>query len=146
MKGLLCLLFVSVVAPTVWTFDCSGVPNGVYEEACKTFVICRNGVGTLVECPFPTVSNGGSWHNISCVDPWTVGPPCGLTRDCTKLQDGRYADLVTNCTSYFTCTNGFYYGHNYCSEGLIFNEPLGICDWPSATVTCRTSAPDDPIG
>lgn len=44
-----------------------------------------------------------------------VGPPCGSQKDCKNVPDGKYADTETQCTSYYTCSGGTYFGHNYCS-------------------------------
>ncbi|KAL8578763.1 hypothetical protein ACOMHN_045751 [Nucella lapillus] len=129
----------------VCAFRCAGVPDGVYEESCKTFILCVNGSATLTECHFGTVSNGGNIHNISCVKEDTVEPPCGMMRDCTHLANGRYADVATNCTSYFTCHNSYYYGHNYCSGGLVFDETMGLCNWPNPAQPCFTNAPNRAI-
>lgn len=44
-----------------------------------------------------------------------VGPPCGSQKDCKNVADGKFADTDNQCTSYYTCSGGTYFGHNYCS-------------------------------
>ena len=48
-------------------------------------------------------------------------PPCGTNRDelCAYFVDGRYADIIDYCESYYTCIDQLYYGHNPCSPGKL---------------------------
>lgn len=50
--------------------------------------------------------------------PARVPAPCGMWKDCTLLADKRYADITRNCTSYYTCHGGTYFGHNFCNPGM----------------------------
>lgn len=49
--------------------------------------------------------------------PDNVARPCGHWQDCSHLPDKRYPDIYTNCTSYYTCHGGTFFGHNYCNPG-----------------------------
>ncbi|KAK7506103.1 hypothetical protein BaRGS_00002825 [Batillaria attramentaria] len=116
-----------------WTalgFDCAGVADGVYEAGCKSFTVCANGVATLTECDRTQVYNSATG---ACADEGSVGPPCGTLKDCTTLADGKYADTDQQCTSYYTCAGGTFFGHNFCAGGLVFNEDKQTCDWPDDT-------------
>uniref|UniRef100_K1QTD2 Uncharacterized protein n=2 Tax=Magallana gigas TaxID=29159 RepID=K1QTD2_MAGGI len=62
--------------------------------------------------------------------PSRVPAPCGMWQDCTLLADKRYADITRNCTSYYTCHGGTYFGHNFCNPGVVFDEVMQICNWP----------------
>ncbi|GBG69178.1 hypothetical protein CBR_g3878 [Chara braunii] len=44
--------------------------------------------------------------------------------------DGYFADKETGCRSYCFCAGGSEYKLD-CPEGLLFNEALGLCDWPA---------------
>lgn len=56
--------------------------------------------------------------NILLCSPSRVPAPCGMWQDCTLLADKRYADITRNCTSYYTCHGGTYFGHNFCNPGM----------------------------
>ncbi|XP_070205872.1 chitin-binding domain protein cbd-1-like [Littorina saxatilis] len=111
-------------------FDCTKVADGVYEAGCKSFVVCANGVATLKECEQSKVYDAPSG---ACADEGSVGPPCGTMKDCSKSADGKFADTDQQCKSYYTCSGGTFFGHNYCAKGLVFNEALQTCDWPADT-------------
>lgn len=55
---------------------------------------------------------------ILLCSPARVPAPCGMWKDCTLLADKRYADITRNCTSYYTCHGGTYFGHNFCNPGM----------------------------
>ncbi|XP_021349690.1 uncharacterized protein LOC110448001 isoform X2 [Mizuhopecten yessoensis] len=84
---------------------------------------------------FPVLFNlPSSWSRS-----WNVPPPCNIVVDCTNKPDFKFADLETSCRSYYTCHNGYFYGHNFCSPGLVFDESMQICNWPFNVVTpCGT--------
>ncbi|KAL4223024.1 hypothetical protein ACF0H5_016502 [Mactra antiquata] len=107
--------------------DCSIKPDGHYEISCKAYDECKNNVLTQVECGQDMVYD----HNLpGCNAEKLVAPPCGLYRDCSIRNDGTYPDYELNCTSYFTCHNNFYYGHNFCPDDLVFDSTLLLCTWP----------------
>merc|ERR1712179_726183 len=103
--------------PAALCFDCSQVQDGVYEAGCKSFTVCANGVASIKECAQDQVFDANTG---TCADEASVGA-------------GLYADTDQQCTSYYTCSGGTYFGHNYCAGGLVFNEALQTCDWPDDT-------------
>ncbi|KAK6184326.1 hypothetical protein SNE40_006820 [Patella caerulea] len=120
------LLFVTCFTVTVLSFDCTNEEDGIYEIGCKSFVRCKDGEAETVECEEGFVFNEAIGD---CDDQTNVGPPCGEWIDCTNIPDGKYPDYNQDCTSYYTCQNGEFFGHNYCPAGLVFNQETGICDW-----------------
>ncbi|KAK3084186.1 hypothetical protein FSP39_009682, partial [Pinctada imbricata] len=123
--------------------DCKASPNGNYEIGCRSYVICKNGTGTLHNCPDPPAVNTVYNHKTGqCDDPKNVGQPCGEWRDCTGHPDKRYPDLFNNCTSYYTCFAETFFGHNLCTPGLVFDSSLQTCNWPqSVPAPCGTKPP-----
>ena len=53
-----------------------------------------------------------------------VLPPCGLVRDCSRVDDGSYPDYEHDCRSYYTCNHHTYFGHNFCSAGNIYHVTI----------------------
>ncbi|ELU18089.1 hypothetical protein CAPTEDRAFT_207233 [Capitella teleta] len=126
-------LYLTLVALATLSFheayaqiDCTDLEDGVYGWGCKGYTRCEGGEGTNVDCT-PDVFNE---EIMDCDDPENVGPPCGLFRDCSELEDGMYADLHLNCTAFYTCQDGIFFGHNPCNPGTVFNEELQVCDFP----------------
>ncbi|XP_011415053.2 chitin-binding domain protein cbd-1 [Magallana gigas] len=113
------------------TSVCHSNADGHYEIGCRSYVICTGGRGVIHNCPDPpaqeTVYNSAKGH---CDNPDNVARPCGHWQDCSKLPDKRYPDIYTNCTSYYTCHGGTFFGHNYCNPGLVFDSMLQLCNWP----------------
>merc|ERR1711879_205183 len=116
--------------PAALCFDCTKVQDGVYEAGCKSFTVCANGVASIKECEQDMVFDANTG---TCADESSVGSPCGIKKDCTSVADGLYADTDQQYKSYYTCSGGTYFGHNYCAGGLVFNEALQTCDWPDDT-------------
>ncbi|XP_041347319.1 uncharacterized protein LOC121367271 [Gigantopelta aegis] len=117
-----------VLLPTVFSYDCSTRPDGIYDRGCREFIHCENHVATAVTCQHNQVFNSNTGK---CDNPINVPPPCGILRDCTTKSDGRYPDLSEHCRSYYTCISGTFFGHNFCTPGTVFSEKLQTCDWPS---------------
>ncbi|PVD31472.1 hypothetical protein C0Q70_06884 [Pomacea canaliculata] len=124
------LVVLCLSLPAALAFDCQGAHDGAYEVGCKSFITCVNGVGTITECAQDQVYNSRTGQCAPVAD---VGPPCGSQKDCKNVADGKYADVDNQCTSYYTCSGGTYFGHNYCSGSLVFNEHLQTCDWAAHT-------------
>ena len=59
-------------------------------------------------------------HDALFFSTLNVKSPCGLFRDCSFRDDGRYADTEYQCQWYFTCTYGIFYGHSKCAQGKMF--------------------------
>ncbi|KAK3084747.1 hypothetical protein FSP39_018218 [Pinctada imbricata] len=101
---------------TVDSEDCKGKPDGHYDISCRSYVECKSEVATTVNCP--TVGNTQYvYDGGKCVNASTVGPPCGDLRDCTGKADGGYPDHYNNCTSYYVCSSGHFFGHHLCAPG-----------------------------
>ncbi|XP_041348260.1 U-scoloptoxin(01)-Cw1a-like [Gigantopelta aegis] len=124
----LCLLVA--VLPTVLTITCTNKPNGIYEHGCRAWTTCINGIANTTECKEEHVFDS---QTQECRDPSQVPPPCGMLKDCTNLKDGKYADTGQKCQTYYTCSGGTFFGHNFCPKGTVFNEVLQSCDWPQDT-------------
>ncbi|KAK3084837.1 hypothetical protein FSP39_019952 [Pinctada imbricata] len=112
--------------------ECYGKSDGTYDIGCRSYVVCNGGTGTVVNCPDPPAANT-VFNNVTktCDDPKHVAPPCGQWRDCTAHVDKRYPDVWNGCKSYYTCQNEYFYGHNICTPGLIFDDSLQTCNWPN---------------
>ncbi|XP_033747004.1 uncharacterized protein LOC117332228 [Pecten maximus] len=123
-------VLLSAIFSTGTTYECSPNSNETVEIGCRAFYSCENGHGALIDC---TVINSQYVYNAAighCDDPLNVAPPCGQQKDCTNLGDRKFADVDNNCTSYYTCYRGTFYGHNTCSPSLVFDESLQSCNWP----------------
>ncbi|XP_041346948.1 chitin-binding domain protein cbd-1-like [Gigantopelta aegis] len=125
---LLAFTVTLVLLPAVFCVDCSSHPDGIYDAGCREFIHCRNHVAYVVSCNATQVYNSNTGN---CDHPHNVPPPCGVSRNCTLLHDGAYADQTEHCRSYFTCHGGTFFGHNFCTPGTVFNEILQTCDWPN---------------
>ncbi|XP_069136235.1 peritrophin-48-like [Argopecten irradians] len=103
---------------------CTGMADGNYEITCKSYIECSNGVKTVHNC------TGDQMYNMTSKRCGGSSPPCNIDRDCSGLDSKSYPDHETNCQSYYTCSAGTYFGHNFCSPGLVFHEEEQICNWP----------------
>ncbi|XP_021349689.1 protein obstructor-E-like isoform X1 [Mizuhopecten yessoensis] len=116
--------------------NCNVHGDGNYEISCYEYTTCVNGVPTVHTCLDGQMYNPNTQQ---CDHSWNVPPPCNIVVDCTNKPDFKFADLETSCRSYYTCHNGYFYGHNFCSPGLVFDESMQICNWPFNVVTpCGT--------
>ena len=71
--------------------------------------------------------------DLNCYEPSTPKPDCGHQLDCSKLEDGYYADDY-NCRRYWQCTGG--HGiHNTCDGDLLYDPDHVWCE-TSDKVTC----------
>ncbi|XP_061170122.1 uncharacterized protein LOC133179362 [Saccostrea echinata] len=127
LTGLLFTLLAYVASAD----QCIGKSNGVYEVGCRSYVVCHNQRGVIHNCPDPPATNTVfNSRTKTCDQPSNVPAPCGEWRDCTGKTDKRYPDLFNNCKSYYTCHGGVYFGHNFCSPGVVFDESMQNCNWP----------------
>ena len=71
---------------------------------------------------------------------WTCHAKCGETSPMTKSEalsscsDGIYK-VDDRCDAFYMCFHGFRTEVQYCPDGLLFNNELGVCDWPD-NVAC----------
>ncbi|XP_062618591.1 uncharacterized protein LOC134280180 [Saccostrea cucullata] len=122
----LTLLFVPF---NVYGLDCSGLPDGNYEIGCRSYGVCAGGVVKIVDCGHGKVYDNSTG---TCAEPSTVQGICGQTRDCSNKADGLYADTETHCKTYYTCYQGVFDSHNFCSKVTVFDEAQQTCNWPDA--------------
>ncbi|ELU03005.1 hypothetical protein CAPTEDRAFT_204649, partial [Capitella teleta] len=99
-------------APQREGVDCTDKEDGVYGWGCWSYTLCTAGEGELIECDDDFVFDE---EYMQCRYHLLVGPPCGSYRDCTGMEDGRYADHHVNCTAFYTCNGGIFFGHNPCN-------------------------------
>ncbi|XP_011418235.3 uncharacterized protein [Magallana gigas] len=127
---MLTLVLTFLSAPLfVFGLDCSGLPDGNYELGCKSYGVCTGGAVKLVNCDPGQVYDDNSG---SCADPSSVTGICSQRRDCSNKADGLYADTENHCKTYYTCYNGEFKGHNFCSKVTVFDEVQQTCNWPGA--------------
>uniref|UniRef100_A0A915AGQ7 Chitin-binding type-2 domain-containing protein n=1 Tax=Parascaris univalens TaxID=6257 RepID=A0A915AGQ7_PARUN len=132
--------------------DCSTLPDGVYGSACATtFVRCSNSKAQLMQCPTGLVFNvtasrcdfiSGNCipsQDSSAAHPLLVAPALPTSKplqrqhstgavDCSSSSDGVYGTACANSLVY--CLNGRA-NTAYCPAGLVFNERISQCDFPS---------------
>ncbi|KAL3857990.1 hypothetical protein ACJMK2_012609 [Sinanodonta woodiana] len=124
----LCAVLVATFATSL-AVNCTTLPDGSYEAGCRSFAVCKGGVGLIVDCEPKKVFNNNTGL---CDDVANVSPPCGLARTCTGKPNGKYADVDLHCSSYYTCYEEKFLGHNICPAGLVFDEGLVTCNWREA--------------
>ncbi|XP_046555015.1 chondroitin proteoglycan 2-like [Haliotis rubra] len=124
---LLWIVLLGVIAVTTG-LDCTGRPDGIYEYSCFYFVMCSQGVAVEIRCNITDVFDPDA---MKCVTPGVGYWPCNDAEDCSTKPDSRYPDLASGCKTYYTCHNGFFYGHNYCPQGLVFDPINQLCNWPN---------------
>jgi hypothetical protein len=128
-----CLLLTCFSVLVSCQIDCTGLPDGAYGHGCRSYTDCTGGVATIVDCGIGEAFN---WNTAKCEPYATVPPPCGDTgNDCTGLADGRYAIRAWNCTYFYTCQGGIFFGTNPCNNPpdsgvLVFDEASQQCNWP----------------
>jgi len=113
-------------------FTCEFTPTKVVEIACWGYKECVNGVPNVVMCPQGQTLERDT---MSCVT--TGNTDCTKDNDCSSRPDGSYADLGDNCQTYFRCVGGKSLGHLYCPANLVFDETLGICNFPDSVPLCK---------
>ncbi|KAK6184324.1 hypothetical protein SNE40_006818 [Patella caerulea] len=122
----LMVIIPAVVSQSVPSTFCVDKDDGVYYPACRRFIKCVNGTVYDTECFNGQVLN---LKTGNCDDAENVDPPCGRIENCTGVPDGRYPNLDLGCTSFHTCKNGTFLGHNFCPDNLVFNTFNDYCDW-----------------
>ncbi|KAK6190072.1 hypothetical protein SNE40_002011 [Patella caerulea] len=122
----LMVIIPAVVSQSVSETFCVDKDDGVYYPACRRFIKCVNGAVYETECFNGQVLN---INTGDCDDAENVVPPCGRFVNCTGVPDGRYPNLDLGCTSFHTCKNEIFLGHNFCPENLVYNKVKDYCDW-----------------
>ncbi|ESO98173.1 hypothetical protein LOTGIDRAFT_239076 [Lottia gigantea] len=112
----------------VSTFECE--IDGIFEKGCKSFIRCKDGVAETIECGEGYVFNE-KIEDCDLIE--NVDGICGEYIDCSDKANGHYPDMSSFCQTYYTCHEGAFHGHNYCPQGLVYNEELGVCDWQQNT-------------
>ncbi|XP_060074365.1 uncharacterized protein LOC132554084 [Ylistrum balloti] len=131
----LCILIFLSLQIVEGVVNCDGQADGNYEVTCLGYTNCHDGVATDVDCYDGKLYNPTS---NQCDDP--IYPPCNIDRDCSGTPNGRFPDMETNCTSYYTCSNGIFFGHNFCNPGLVYDQIKQLCNWPhNVSPPCGTS-------
>ncbi|XP_071093454.1 uncharacterized protein [Haliotis cracherodii] len=106
--------------------------TAIYEYTCFGYsVVDEHEVITQIRCNSSDVFDPSV---EKCVTPQIGHWPCADIVDCSKRADKRYVDIdnkdpSNKCKTYYTCHNGYFYGHNYCPGVLVFNEEKQYCDW-----------------
>ncbi|XP_071093458.1 uncharacterized protein [Haliotis cracherodii] len=126
LKTLILCLAIPLAAS--WTLDCTGLENGIYLYTCFSYTECVNGSKGVIKCASNEVFSS---KDGLCIKPIDNSWPCQDVVDCKSLPDKRYADAKGGCHTYYTCQNGYFYGHNYCPDGTVFDEEHQFCNWPS---------------
>ncbi|XP_069135330.1 protein obstructor-E-like [Argopecten irradians] len=133
--------FLSSLTAVVLSLNCTGKPDGVYDEGCRSYTKCHNETAVVMFCIHGTAYNTDTY---TCDDAFNVPPPCGTYRECSALGDGAYPDIDMMCSSYYTCNRGMFFGHSLCPGGLVFNQGLQVCDWKlNVSKPCGTLPPAD---
>ncbi|XP_067671496.1 uncharacterized protein [Haliotis asinina] len=112
--------------------SCVCAKTAIYEYTCFSYsLIDEHGVIAEIRCNSTEVFDPAV---NTCVTPQKGHWPCADVVDCSTLPDKRYTDVDNKepdkkCKTYYTCHNGYFYGHNYCPGVLVFNEEKQYCDW-----------------
>lgn len=126
MKVAIFFLVSLLTVCVVWALDCTHLPDGHYNIACRSYVICSGGKSKQVHCDI------GEYYNINtkkCDGGDNIPEPCGTRKDCSNKPDGRYPDLKRACHFYYVCVGQRFMLHAPCPAGLVLNTTSGVCDW-----------------
>merc|ERR1712150_26955 len=126
MDRILLVFACSAVLGCASALNCTTMPDGIYEQGCRSYSQCVGKVKSTIDCPEHQVYNNAT---SSCDDPANVLPPCGEMIDCTGKADAGYPDLNRKCTTWYTCLDEKFLGHNFCPSGTVFDSTLGTCNW-----------------
>ncbi|KDD71925.1 hypothetical protein H632_c4157p0, partial [Helicosporidium sp. ATCC 50920] len=48
-----------------------------------------------------------------------------------KNKTGMFADTKAGCAKYYWCVSDIQTFHMDCAPGTVFNNAIGVCDWPA---------------
>nr|XP_032834891.1 chondroitin proteoglycan 2-like isoform X5 [Petromyzon marinus] len=111
--------------PVVNPGFCQIKADGLYADPSDShsFYHCSNFLTYHKQCPANLVFNPA----VSVCD-W----PAFVANFCEAKADGMFADSQ-NSNAFYHCSNHNTY-HKLCQQGLVFNQGLGACVWPSQGV------------
>lgn len=122
-----------------------GVSTCFYEGKTNTeFIECCDGTEYPLECPAGYVWNIGS---NACVIPGSVDPvhptsgptPSNICANCPWDIECYYA--TSDASKFIQCSNGKPVVHS-CPSGLVWDNTLHVCDWPSHPTYCEQQCPN----
>ncbi|KAF3693508.1 Chondroitin proteoglycan 2 Precursor [Channa argus] len=126
---------------------CKGKGDGDYTNPNNqyTFYTCSNGLTYLRDCPAGLIFRECLDRCDGPTTPCFTTPktttktttPGPIDEFCKGKRDGDYTNPKNQYT-FYTCSNGLTFLRD-CPAGLIFNESLDICDWPTAAVPSGTN-------
>ncbi|CAH1801651.1 unnamed protein product, partial [Owenia fusiformis] len=138
------VLVVCVFTGVASQCECDNVGSDptICEWSCTYYIYCDNGTQIREDCEVGDVVN---IDNGECDIIDNVPPPCGVRRNCTGKADGYYANLDDACLSYHYCIGGEFQTNNLCPDGLIFDEPRQLCNWPNNVCPECGTGTGDPL-
>ncbi|KAL5291051.1 hypothetical protein ACFFRR_010456 [Megaselia abdita] len=121
--------------------SCNNVPYGRvgYEEDCSKFCECVQGTHSRVgSCPEGLYFNANLSvcdfvENVNCSTITTDDPD--NRESCENIIFG-FVPYEKDCSKFCECLNGEINKVKQCNRGLLFNDYISNCDYPSNT-TCR---------
>ncbi|XP_021349699.1 uncharacterized protein LOC110448005 [Mizuhopecten yessoensis] len=124
----LCFLIFVLQGVVDCVVDCNHQVDGNYEITCHSYISCSSGISIHHTCLTGQMYNPVT---MRCASTTNLPPPCNIIHSCSGLPNRKFADQETHCKTYYTCQNGYFYGHNFCSPGTVFDENMQNCNWPS---------------
>jgi len=139
-------------------FDCNGVEHPIRDENnCTIFYNCDAQIQHPCpsHCPDPLVfdadhyyctyisdvpeCNGGITPSPTDYPP--TNPPCAKTYNCNGVT--KPVRDPNDCTKFYNCDiNIQVVCPSNCPAGLVFDETIGVCNWPSAVPECNDATFD----
>ncbi|CAM9118368.1 unnamed protein product [Lampetra fluviatilis] len=121
-------LVIVLLASSLALSNAIGKADGLYANPLNshTFYQCSNSLTYLKSCPSTLVFNPAI-----CVCDW----PEYVVDFCKAKVDGMFAD-PGNSNAFYHCSNHYTY-YKLCQQGLVFNQRLGACVWPSQVTALR---------
>ncbi|XP_078477949.1 chondroitin proteoglycan-2-like isoform X3 [Lampetra planeri] len=127
--------------PVVNSGFCQDKADGMYADPSDShsFYHCSNSLTYHKQCPanlvFNTAKNRCDWdvsHDDATTTTKGTTKPQYVVDFCKAKVDGMFAD-PGNTNAFYHCSNHYTY-YKLCQQGLVFNQRLGACVWPSQGV------------
>nr|XP_032834892.1 chondroitin proteoglycan-2-like isoform X6 [Petromyzon marinus] len=125
--------------PVVNPGFCQIKADGLYADPSDShsFYHCSNFLTYHKQCPANLVFNPAvsvcDWpENVAQATTQGITVPPFVANFCEAKADGMFADSQ-NSNAFYHCSNHNTY-HKLCQQGLVFNQGLGACVWPSQGV------------